>query len=298
MSCSGRPRSLLGSVLGVGVAWLARPIVQQFSDTVLGPFEVAPRDIAAIAAIGLLSALLAALLPALIAARSDVVAILAGRRGETKTAIWSPVLGALMLTAGIAGAAYGAMQTSGGETFITGAAILAVLGMVLLTPLVLGLLGRFARLLPLPGRFAVRDAARHRSRTAPAVAAVAAIVAGVVALGIGGSSDAAQNRAHVLAGRAVGCRRGPGVRGRGRRPGRPFERVVHRELPEARTTLVRGVDESGSVAAAPRAGQRLLDQRPRGEHARRAGRPRTLSGFPPTTCDGRAPRWPTATWSC
>ena len=78
--------------------------------------------------------------------------------------------------------------------------------MVLLTPLVLGLLGRLARLLPLPARFAVRDAARHRSRTAPAVAAVAATVAGVVALGIGGMSDAAQNRAMYCAERADGRR--------------------------------------------------------------------------------------------
>ena len=85
----GNPSALAGLLLllGVATAWLARPLVQQFSDTVLGPFEIAPRDIAAIAACGLLSALLAALLPALIAARSDVVAILAGRRGETRTAV-------------------------------------------------------------------------------------------------------------------------------------------------------------------------------------------------------------------
>ena len=44
-------------------------------------------------------------------------------------------------------------------------------------------------------RYAVRDAARHRSRTVPAVAAVAATVAGVVALGIATSSDEAQYRA-------------------------------------------------------------------------------------------------------
>ena len=242
----GTAAAVLGSVLGVGVAWLARPVVQHFSSTVLGPFEVAPRDIAGIAVCGLLSALLAALLPALVAARSDVVAVLAGRRGETRTPRWSPALGAVMLAAGIAGSAYGATQTSGGELLITGSAILSVLGMVLLTPLVLGSLGRFARLLPLPGRFAVRDAARHRSRTAPAVAAVAATVAGVVALGIGGASDAAQNRAMYspAAPAGAGVIQGFGVDAP---TWTAFERVVHRELPTARTTLVRGVDESGAV---------------------------------------------------
>jgi putative ABC transport system permease protein len=238
----GTTAAVLGSVLGVGVAWLARPVVQQFSSTVLGPFEVAPRDIAAIAACGLLSALLAALLPALVAARSDVVAILAGRRGETKTAIWSPVLGALMLTAGIAGAAYGALQPSG-ELYITVSAIFAVLGMVLLTPLVLGLLGHVARLLPLPARFAVRDAARHRSRTAPAVAAVAATVAGVVALGIGGTSDAAENRALYTPAAPAGA----GIvlaSGADSDSWTAFTSAVQHELPGARTTTVRGIDES------------------------------------------------------
>jgi putative ABC transport system permease protein len=239
----GTAAAVLGSVLGVSVAWLARPVVQHFSATVLGPFQVAPRDIAGIALCGLLSALLAALLPALVAARSDVVAILAGRRGETRTAVWSPVVGALMLTVGILGSAYGALQPSG-ELYITISAVFAVLGMVLLTPLVLGSLGRFARLLPLPARFAVRDAARHRSRTAPAVAAVAATVAGVVALGIGGTSDAAENRAlySPAAPSGAGVIQAYDVDG----PSwTAFERVVHRELPGARITRLRGVDESG-----------------------------------------------------
>jgi len=70
-----------------------------------------------------------------------------------------------------------------------------VLGMLLLIPVVVVVLARLARRLPLPLRFAVRDAARHRTRTVPAVAAVAATVAGVVALGIGTASDAEQSRA-------------------------------------------------------------------------------------------------------
>jgi putative ABC transport system permease protein len=42
-------------------------------------------------------------------------------------------------------------------------------------------------------RYAARDAARHRTRTVPAVAAVAATVAGVVALGIANASDELEN---------------------------------------------------------------------------------------------------------
>ena len=68
--------------------------------------------------------------------------------------------------------------------------------MILLVPVVLALI---AQARPVGCRcvlrYAVRDAARHRTRTVPAVAAVAATVAGVVALGIGVTSDDAENEA-------------------------------------------------------------------------------------------------------
>jgi putative ABC transport system permease protein len=67
--------------------------------------------------------------------------------------------------------------------------------MILLVPVVLAAMARLGRRLPLVARYAVRDAARHRTRTVPAVAAVAATVTGVVALGIANASDAAQNEA-------------------------------------------------------------------------------------------------------
>ena len=201
----GSVATVIGVVGGVAVAWLARPFVQRFSSEVLGPFEVSVRDVAAIASCGLLSAVLAALAPALLAARQDVVAVLAGRRGETRTRLRSPSIGAVLLVVGVALAGYGARKDEGGELVIAFSAITAVVGMVLIIPLVVAHLGRVARWLPLPARFAVRDAARHRSRTSPAVAAVAATVAGVVALGIGGASDAAESRATYTLNGPVGA---------------------------------------------------------------------------------------------
>ena len=242
----GSSAAVLGSVLGVGAAWVARPVVQGASDTVLGPFEVSLRDISGIAACGLLSALLAAFLPAVLAARSDVVAVLARRRGQTRAGRRSPVVGGLLLAAGVVGAVLGA-RSAGGEVLITGAAILSVLGMVLLTPLALGLCGRLAGALPLPARFAVRDAARHRARTAPAVAAVAATVAGVVALGIGGSSDAAQNRALYTPSAPQGTGLVQACCPADQPPWSSFGTAVERLLPGARTTTVRGLDESGAL---------------------------------------------------
>jgi putative ABC transport system permease protein len=112
--------------------------------------------------------------------------------------------------------------------------------MVLLVPLVVAGVGGVAARLPLSARYAVRDAARHRSRTAPAVAAVAASVAGVVALGIGASSDAAQNRATYTPTAPIGAavvstsKTSPATWA-------GLERATHRTVPAATVTLVRGV---------------------------------------------------------
>ena len=80
------------------------------------------------------------------------------------------------------------------ELGVAAGAIPTVLGVVLLAPAALSLVGRLAFRLPLALRFAVRDADRQRGRTAPAVAAIAATVAGVIALGTALSSDGTQSR--------------------------------------------------------------------------------------------------------
>ncbi len=240
----GSAGAALGAGLGIGVARLVEPLVQQFSHTWFGPFEVSPRDTVAVAVCGLLSAFLAALAPAWLATRMDVVAVLGGRRGEGRPSRRSPVLGLALLATGVLGAVHGAHKPSGGENVIAAASVVAVLGVVLLVPLVVAVLGRFAHRLPLTARYALRDAARQRARTAPAVAAVAATVAGVVALGIGASSDAAE-RAGTYAPRApVGA---AVVTTDALAPdalARTWSRLrtsAHRALPGARLTVLRGL---------------------------------------------------------
>ena len=198
---SGVVLGAAGAILGVGMglvlAWLSLPVVQRFTDAFLGPYDVPWLHLAGIAGFGLFSAVLAAVVPAWIASRQDVVAVLAGRRGDSRPSLRSPVLGVLLLAGGIGLSAYGARPSAMGvgEYWIAVSAIVAVLGMILLVPLVVVGLSKLAGVLPLPLRYAVRDAARHRTRTVPAVAAVAATVAGVVALGIANASDAAESEA-------------------------------------------------------------------------------------------------------
>ncbi|WP_235737276.1 ABC transporter permease [Nocardioides alcanivorans] len=191
----GMVGGLLGTVLGVGVGALAVPVAQRFDANRFGPFDVPWPLLAVVAGFGFLSAVLAAVVPAFSASRQDIVAVLAGRRGEGRPSSRSPLLGLVLLGVGILGAVVGAGGDGGGSAavLIAGSAIISVLGMILLVPLTVTFVARLASGMPLSLRFAARDAARHRTRTVPAVAAVGATVAGVVALGIAVASQEASN---------------------------------------------------------------------------------------------------------
>ncbi len=235
----GVTAALLGVALGIGLAFLVLPLVQSFSSAWLGPFEVPWLQLAGVAAFGVASAFLAAIVPARIAARQDVVAVLAGRRGDQAPSVRSPLVGAVLMGCGVAGAVLGARSPSG-ELFIAGSAILSVLGMILLIPVLLAGLSRVSGHLPLTLRYAARDAARHRTRTVPAVAAVAATVAGVVALGIGVFSDAYQNEVTYEPSTTpgVGTLTSYGVVDQ---DWSALRTLVAREVPEATLTAVRGM---------------------------------------------------------
>ncbi|WP_193604943.1 ABC transporter permease [Nocardioides dongkuii] len=242
----GGVASVLGVGLGILVARLVLPVAQGRNDSWFGPFDVPWPHLAGITAFGLVSALLAAMVPAWTASRQDVVAVLAGRRGDRRPSLRSPVLGVVLLAAGIGLAAYGALGTGSGEVLIAGSAVVAVLGMILLVPVVLAGLARVSGRLPLALRYAVRDAARHRTRTVPAVAAVAATVAGVVALGISLQSDQAEDRATYV----PQLRDGVGaVTWYG--PDPQWDRVrgaLAREVPDADVVEVRGLGYDGGYS--------------------------------------------------
>ena len=242
----GSAAAVIGVVLGIGIAWLLQPLLQSRSDNWFGPFEIPWLHLAGVAGFGMLSAFLAAMVPAHLASRQDVVAVLAGRRGDRAPSLKSPLLGLVLLGVGIAGAAFGAAQGAGGEFAIAASAIPAVLGMILLVPMVLALIAKLSGRLPLVLRYAVRDANRHRTRTVPAVSAVAATVAGVVALGIGLTSDDAENEAtyqpSVAAGVGIVTAYDPEVSWQALRG------VLDRDLPGATVTEQRGLAEGESFS--------------------------------------------------
>ncbi|MGY2701058.1 FtsX-like permease family protein [Nocardioides sp. HB32] len=228
----GGAAAVLGVILGIGAGWLLVPVVQRWSSTWFGPFDVPWPHLLGVAAFGLASAVLAAVVPAVIASRQDVVAVLAGRRADRPPSARSPIAGVLLIGGAVAMAVFGTTSGDTGAFLIAGAAILAVLGMLFIVPVVVIGVARLAGRLPLSPRYAARDAARHRTRTVPAVAAVAATVAGVVALGIAVTSDEAENRGTYTPTLAMGQ---AAVTGYGLKPAKwdEIEDAVRREVPDA-----------------------------------------------------------------
>jgi putative ABC transport system permease protein len=189
--------AVAGVLVGVAAAFVARP---WFEELVVhqraGGYRVFPLALAGITAIAVLTGLLAALVPAFIAARQDVIAALAGRRGVIRSRKRWVVLGLIMVGGGAALAAVGAWKVSAG--LVTFGLIVAELGLVLCTPALIGLIARTGRVLPLASRIALRDTARNRAAAAPAISAVMAAVVGSITLGIVLGGESARTNAMYI----------------------------------------------------------------------------------------------------
>jgi putative ABC transport system permease protein len=172
---------LAGVLLGTALGRVAVPQMTARTHRYPGPFDVHVLDLLGILAVGVVTAVLAAVIPARNASRQDVVAALTGRRGQVVSRKRVPALGLAAAACGTALALHGARQLSL-NTILAGS-IIAELGLVATTPFLVGLSGRLGPLLPLGPRLALRDASRNRLRAAPAVSAVLAAVAGSVAVG-------------------------------------------------------------------------------------------------------------------
>jgi putative ABC transport system permease protein len=184
----------VASVLAaIGLAAAGMPVLEDRVSKIPGPFDVHPLDLGVLAAVGLITAVAAAIFPARNAARTDVVAALAGRRGDLRTQRRFPIVGAIVAALGAAVALVGATGSNSATIILVGV-VLIELGLIACTPTLLGLTSRLGAVLPLAPRLALRDAGRNRSAAAPAVAAVMASVIGAVALVVALSSSNDQNR--------------------------------------------------------------------------------------------------------
>ncbi|NUO55132.1 MAG: FtsX-like permease family protein [Hamadaea sp.] len=183
--------ALPGLLLGVLLAALARPFLEEYLGARGGAFRVFPLALAGGLVLAVVTGLLAALVPAVTTARQDVVTALSGRRGIVRSRRRWIFAGLAVMVAGAA-ASGGATLLADSQLLLVGL-VLAQLGFVVVTPSLVGLLGRIGRALPLAPRIAMRDASRNRAAAAPAISAVMAVVTGSVMLGIYMNSETVRN---------------------------------------------------------------------------------------------------------
>ncbi len=242
----GLTGAAVGVAGGIALAAAGLPLLARFNADIPGPFEIRLLEVAGIAAIGVGTALMAAWLPARAAARQDVVAALTGRRGTVRSSRRLPVIGVLATVAGAALALEGARRRD--VLVILAGSVVAELGLVAATPALVGAAGRLGPLLPVAPRLALRDAARNRGRTAPAVSAILAAVAGSVAVGTFVASMDRNDAQNYIPSAAPGAVVVP-IYGEGVERLPEIVPVLQRELPAADVVVARSVGgpSDGSV---------------------------------------------------
>ncbi|MFJ4899181.1 FtsX-like permease family protein [Streptomyces sp. NPDC088727] len=186
----GGAGAVVGVLAGLVLTAVCRPLIEEQAEHRFGSLVLEPKELLAIAVIGMITGVLAALAPAIVAGRQSVLESLTGHRGVRRGSRVLPIVGACALAVGVAIAVLGG--TTGNSTEVAAGSVVAELGLLCCIPVIVGFLGRLGRALPLSPRMALRDAARNRGRTAPAVAAVMAAVAGSVAIATFMSSEDAQ----------------------------------------------------------------------------------------------------------
>ncbi|MET7420261.1 FtsX-like permease family protein [Dactylosporangium sp. NPDC005555] len=236
--------AVAGTLVAIAAAFATRGVFEEHvAQARAGGYRVFPLALLGIAGLALVAGVGAALVPAFAAARTDVVAALAGRRNRTGPGRRWLVVGLCTIGAGAAVATYGVVAID--SNVVMAGLVLAELGLVVCTPSLVGLIARLGRRLPLAPRIAVRDLARNRSSTAPAISAVMAAVLGAVTVGVFLASDVQRQRDMQI--KALPDGYAELIRGRGDRGERadalPTQRLVEAAtatLPVAETAELRG----------------------------------------------------------
>ena len=194
--------ALGGVLLGMGLvrvglwSWVRTHPSSSFAGL---PFDVPWTAMAILVPCAVLSAVVAALLPSLRLGRLDVIGVMRGQSVSPRLNRVLPVVGVLAAVGGalvtISGARPG---MPGGDFRVAIGAVGLALGVLLVIPALLVLFGRLAACLPVAPRMATRDAARHRSRSTPTVAAILAGVTALTAFSIGLASDTEQQLAQYV----------------------------------------------------------------------------------------------------
>ncbi|WP_207555988.1 FtsX-like permease family protein [Intrasporangium flavum] len=183
--------ALSGAVLGVAGAVVATAVVHRFAPAhFFGPAQVSWRAVAIVTVAGIVSSVVAALIPSRGLGRIDIVSVLRGQSISPPLRRRVPVVGAVMAAVGVAAVSFASFRSDDRYFFVfLGGVLLIVVGALLIVPLVLALGARVAHRLPLPARMAARESGRLRGRATPTVAAIMGSAAVLVTVCVGLQAD-------------------------------------------------------------------------------------------------------------
>jgi putative ABC transport system permease protein len=195
---------LVGALAGIPAGLLlARALLPRLAQAIHLPLSepgpsllVVPGRLLLAAGLGLLAAVIAALVPAIRAARQPVTQALAAQQPPARYPRRRTMVGIVLVLVGL-GLVVLQVWLAGSrwQPWIAVASVAAVLvGFAALSCALVAVIGRIARRLPATGRLAVRDLARHPTRSAAAVTAVTAGLAVPMLLGVMDAQSAAYER--------------------------------------------------------------------------------------------------------
>jgi putative ABC transport system permease protein len=173
--------ALAGAIVGVA-GWIAlSPRLESLLGHRIDRFNLPWTPLLIAVLLATVTAVVAAWWPARAAARIPVVAALSARPAPPRPAHRFAALGAVLLALGLV-SLFLAQQKK--VPFILGGVLATAIALLLLAPVGVATVGRFARHAPLAARLAMRDLARYRARSGAALAAIglAVGIAAVVAL--------------------------------------------------------------------------------------------------------------------
>ncbi|MFD3654194.1 ABC transporter permease [Streptomyces sp. NPDC058620] len=191
----GAIASVTGFLLGLGLAVGLRSAMSLTGAKIpAGPLVISPTAIAAALGVGILVTVLAAWLPARRAAKIPPVAAMSSVHAvaTTKSLIVRNSIGGVFALLGAAGIVAGAAAGKDGKMFIAGGAFLALIGVIILIPLlsrpVIALVRPLLmKLFGVSGKLAAQNAVRNPRRTGATASALAiglTLVTGISVLGV------------------------------------------------------------------------------------------------------------------